>query len=234
MSSSRLPRPRTTSATPKAKATPASASTSTPSRPERKLAAPPTLRTKVSASKLKSSAKSPVTPPAKEIPPPPSQRTLSIKEQIALRRAEQQKKATSTRSAASDNWEEGSVAESSVNGPDEDILGRWSIRDTIDRAKSSGSIVLASRELTQIPTYLFETHLSMTPEPLKNAPPEVVEPEAPSKIKRSGNTTWYEQVDLTSLKVWDNELVEIQPEISLFGSLKIIDVRISLVLTELL
>jgi hypothetical protein len=65
----------------------------------------------------------------------------------------------------------------------------------------------------------------MTPEPLKDAPPEVVEPEVPSKIKKSGNTTWYEQVDLTVLKVWDNELVEIQPELSLFGSLKIIDVR---------
>jgi hypothetical protein len=83
---------------------------------------------------------------------------------------------------------------------------------------------LASRELTRIPSYLFESHLTLTPKPLENAPPEVVEPEVPSKIKRPGNTTWYEQADLTILKVWDNAIVELQPELSLFGSLKIVDV----------
>lgn len=81
-----------------------------------------------------------------------------------------------------------------------------------------------SRDLTRIPTYLFESHLGLTPEPLNDAPPEVVEPEAPSKIKKSGNTTWYEQVDLSTLKVWHNAIVELQPELSLFGSLKVLDV----------
>lgn len=88
----------------------------------------------------------------------------------------------------------------------------------------TGTVNLASRDLTRIPSYLFESHLTLTPEPLKDAPPEVIEPEVPSKIKRSGNTTWYEQADLTSLKVWDNAIVELQPELSLFGSLKVIDV----------
>jgi hypothetical protein len=68
--------------------------------------------------------------------------------------------------------------------------------------------------------------LALTPEPLPNSPPEVVEPEVPSKVKRSGKTTWYEQVDLTSLKVWDNAIIELQPELSLFGSLKVLDVSI--------
>lgn len=54
----------------------------------------------------------------------------------------------------------------------------------------------------------------------------------PSKIKRSGKTTWYEQVDLTSLKVWDNAILEIQPEISLFGSLKVLDVSVSLLMLK--
>jgi hypothetical protein len=85
--------------------------------------------------------------------------------------------------------------------------------------------VLNSRDLTRIPSYLFESHLAVTPEPLKDAPPEVVEPEVPSKIKRSGSAAWYEQVDLTTLKLWHNSIVELQPELSLFGSLKILDVR---------
>lgn len=88
--------------------------------------------------------------------------------------------------------------------------------------------MLTSRELTRIPSYLFESHLALTPEPLPNSPPEVVEPEVPSKVKRSGKTTWYEQVDLTSLKVWDNAIIELQPELSLFGSLKVLDVSVSM------
>jgi hypothetical protein len=67
--------------------------------------------------------------------------------------------------------------------------------------------------------------LAVTPEPLKDAPPEVIEPEAPSKIRRTGSTAWYEQVDLTTLKLFQNSIVELQPELSLFGSLKILDVR---------
>jgi hypothetical protein len=93
---------------------------------------------------------------------------------------------------------------------------------------NTGSIVLTSRELTRIPSYLFESHLSLTPEPLPNSPPEVVEPEVPTKIKRSTKTTWYEQADLTSLKVWDNAIIELQPELSLFGSLKVLDVSMSM------
>lgn len=66
----------------------------------------------------------------------------------------------------------------------------------------------------------------MTPEPLKEAPPEVIEPEGPpKKVKKVSNTAWYEQIDLTTLKLWDNEIVELQPELSLFGSLKIVDLH---------
>lgn len=102
------------------------------------------------------------------------------------------------------------------------------MRSLID-TNLTGTINLASRELTRIPSYLFESHLTLTPEPLKDAPPEVVEPEVPSKAKRSGNTTWYEQADLTTLKLWDNAIVELQSELSLFGSLKIVDVSSSFI-----
>ncbi|KAG8816088.1 hypothetical protein FRC17_000468, partial [Serendipita sp. 399] len=237
MSTSRVPRPRTTSSTPrKPLATPASTtSSSTTSRgtPVTRAArgglAAPTLRTKTSASRLqpttpRSNAKSLPSQAVENPPSPVSPRAISIKEQIALRRAEQAKKASSSKNGSHDGIEEGSVP-NSPSPVEEDILGRWSIRDTIDRAKSSGSILLASRDLTRIPSYLFESHLSLTPQPLKEAPPEVVEPDAPPKQRRTGKTTWYEQVDLTAIKAWDNAIVEIQPEISLFGSLKIVDLH---------
>ncbi|KIM33114.1 hypothetical protein M408DRAFT_325938 [Serendipita vermifera MAFF 305830] len=234
MSSPRVPRTRTTSSTPRGRgipvpASPARSTATTTSRPTRGLAPTPTLKTKTSAPKLRqpastSRAKSPVSP-ASERPSSPasSQGGLSIKEQIALRRAEALKKAKSAKSSAT--FDEQSPIDIAVTPVEEDILGRWSIRDTIDRAKSSGSIALTARDLTRIPSYLFESHLGVTPEPLQDAPPEVVEPEAPSKIKKSGNTAWYEQVDLTTLKLWHNSIVELQPELSLFGSLKVLDLH---------
>ena len=91
---------------------------------------------------------------------------------------------------------------------------------------NTGSINLAARDLTRLPTYLFESHLSVTPEPLLNSPPEVEEPEAAGKAKKSKGTAWYEQADLTALKAPDNQIVELQPELSLFGSLKVVDVSI--------
>ena len=93
--------------------------------------------------------------------------------------------------------------------------------------KNTGSINIAARDLTRLPTYLFESHLSVTPEPLLNSPPEVEEPEAVGKVKKSKSTAWYEQADLTALKAPDNLIVELQPELSLFGSLKVVDVSIT-------
>ncbi len=40
----------------------------------------------------------------------------------------------------------------------------------------------------------------------------------------SNSTTWYDQQDLTFLRARNNKIVELQPEMSLFGSLKTIDV----------
>lgn len=45
--------------------------------------------------------------------------------------------------------------------------------------------------------------------------------------KRNGSEngpSWYEAQDLEMLKAWSNEILEIQPEIFMFGSLKNIDV----------
>ena len=97
-----------------------------------------------------------------------------------------------------------------------------------------GALNLASRDLPCLPSALFEIHLGIKPEPLKSVP---VEPpiststtdEISAGRRRGGQSnapSWYEAQDLEVLKAWSNEIVEIQPEISMFGSLKTIDVGV--------
>lgn len=67
----------------------------------------------------------------------------------------------------------------------------------------------------------------MTPEKLSSVPDEPPLPEKPGRKPGSNTATWYDQQDLTFLRARNNQIVELQPEISLFGSLKTIDVRLS-------
>jgi hypothetical protein len=93
-----------------------------------------------------------------------------------------------------------------------------------------GSINLSIRSLPCLPSALFEIHLGITPDPLKSVPIEpsigttVDTPATSRRVGRSGGPSWFEAQDLTVLKAWNNEIIEIQPEISLFGSLKTVDV----------
>lgn len=92
-----------------------------------------------------------------------------------------------------------------------------------------GSLNLATRSLPCLPSILFEIHLGLTPDPLKSVPNEPPYPASESKPgrRRGGDTpAWFEAQDLTVLKVWNNDIQEIQHEISLFGSLKTVDVRL--------
>jgi hypothetical protein len=67
----------------------------------------------------------------------------------------------------------------------------------------------------------------MTPEKLASVPNEPHLPDKPGKKSNSDPTTWYDQQDLTFLRARNNHIVELQPEISLFGSLKTVDVRLT-------
>lgn len=95
-----------------------------------------------------------------------------------------------------------------------------------------GAINLANRALPCLPSALFEIHLGITPEPLKLVPVEppittATTDDLAASRRRNGadnGPSWYEAQDLEVLKAWSNEIVEIQPEISMFGSLKTIDV----------
>lgn len=117
------------------------------------------------------------------------------------------------------------ILPTSAHAADEDDLGRLSMRETIERARSSGSLNIASRDLLCLPSALFQIHLSVTPEKLSSVPDEPPLPEKPGKKTGSNSTTWYDQQDLTFLRARNNQIVELQPELSLFGSLKTIDLQ---------
>ena len=67
----------------------------------------------------------------------------------------------------------------------------------------------------------------MQPAKIALVPDEPPLPENPKRRgeSESGAPSWFEQQDLSVLKAWNNEIVELQPEISLFGSLQNVDVR---------
>ncbi|KAI6125091.1 hypothetical protein EDD16DRAFT_487996 [Pisolithus croceorrhizus] len=172
--------------------------------------------------------------PEEEIPVPKAP-ALSIKEAIALKRAEAKKAAAKsiTSDANLDTFEglEDAVPESPLTKKREDDaleLGRWSVKETIERARSTGTLNLASRSLPCLPSALFEIHLGITPDPLESVvqEPSITSTESPSKrqTQRSG-PAWFEAQDLQVLKAWCNEIAEIQHEISLFGSLKVVDLH---------
>ncbi|KAG6820087.1 hypothetical protein H0H93_005516 [Arthromyces matolae] len=180
----------------------------------------------------RSGATSPTKPSAKPVPTPVTKADappLSIKEAIALKRAEA-KKAQSTANTSDFISLEDASPVPAPKPEEEDALGRWPIRETIERARSTGNLNLATRSLQCIPSALFEIHLGITPDPLRSVPNEPVLPpsnptDAPRRKGRGDNPTWYEAQDLVVLKLWNNEIMEIQHEISLFGSLKTLDLH---------
>ncbi|KAJ3876255.1 L domain-like protein [Lentinula edodes] len=163
---------------------------------------------------------------------PPAVPTLSVKEAIALKRAEAKKAQERALNASLNDLSSLEDAIPSISGAvveEEDALGRWSVRETIERGRSSGVVNLTARSLPCIPSALFEIHLGITPDPLKSVPNEPNLPPSDTVPARRGgkrdNPAWFEAHDLTTLKVWSNDIAEIQHEISMFGSLKVLDLH---------
>ncbi|CAK5263046.1 unnamed protein product [Mycena citricolor] len=155
----------------------------------------------------------------------PADRPLSIKEAIALKRAEA-KKAQAAKSTPLDDFSTLEDAIPDAPPPEEeDILGRPPLRETIEKAKQTGSVNLSTRGLQCIPSALFELHLGVNPVPLPSVPDEPPLPPAVETGRVRKSSAWYEGRDLEILKAWGNEIVEIQPEIALFGSLKSVDLH---------
>ncbi|KAG1814486.1 hypothetical protein EV424DRAFT_1630380 [Suillus variegatus] len=228
---SRIPQP---SSRPTVKTTlvpPARSRAPSPSKPAASVSSP-RVRTK---SVPKSPSKAIRRPPPVENEPPVPKTPLSIKEAVALRRAEA-KKAISTslglgNSAGFGEFENLEDVNPKKNEEETLDLGRWSVKETIERARSTGAINLSSRSLPCIPPALFDIHLGITPDPLKSAasePPISSPTDTPFSSRRTGQRegpAWFEAQDLHVLKAWNNDIVEIQHEISLFGSLKTVDLH---------
>ncbi|KAF8499974.1 hypothetical protein JB92DRAFT_2980621 [Gautieria morchelliformis] len=211
------PRTRTTSTRGSSSVNPATARTRTTSTRGTATLAPP--RVIGSSSRSKSPGRVPVRPPS---PQPDPKSPLSIREAIALKRAQAKRAQSGSKTLKHEPLAEDIPREVQV---DEVELSRWSISDSIERARSSGNLNLSSRSLSSPPTALFEIHLGVTPKPLNLAPKETEDELRAGKTKERAQTAWFEAVDLTALKLRDNVIVEIQPEISLFGSLKTLDLR---------
>ncbi|KAJ7052630.1 hypothetical protein C8F01DRAFT_1170649 [Mycena amicta] len=189
-------------------------STTTP-----KLTTPDRVRTKSTAGR----APSPLKPSSADDPKPPT-----LREVIALKRAEAKKAQSGSRQSPLDDL--GTLQDAIPNPPQPedatDILSRPPLSEAIERAKSTGSINLSTRDLVCIPSALFDIHLGITPEPLKSVqePPLPPAPDPPIGKKKRG-PAWYEAHDLEILKAFGNQIAEIQPEIALFGSLKVVDLH---------
>lgn len=98
-------------------------------------AAPPKIRTQ-------STARSgpPAKPTNASISEEPARPPLSIKEAIALRRADAKKAQAKGGSSGLDDFAsfEEALPVVAPKQEDEDILGRWPVRETIERARSTG------------------------------------------------------------------------------------------------
>ncbi|KAI9570616.1 hypothetical protein HD554DRAFT_366347 [Boletus coccyginus] len=206
-----------------------------PSKPSAGAVAPPSTP-RVRTKSIPKSPSKPIrrVPPKEEIPIPKT--PLNIKEAIALKRAEAKKAAARPVVNGGVGFDSFDTLEDAIPGgrptkkeADETAdLGRWSVKEAIERARSTGSINLSSRSLPCLPSALFETHLGVKPDVLKSVPqePPIVCSDAPEKRSgQRGGPAWFEAQDLQVLKAWNNEIVEIQHEISLFGSLKSVDLH---------
>ncbi|KAG8922123.1 hypothetical protein FRC01_014449 [Tulasnella sp. 417] len=191
---------------------------------------------------LKSPSKSPAKPLPSDLSDPFAgpKTALSLKEIIAQKRAEAKKALTGQQQRTRPNsalaggrsgdsaigdgdllpedndWNGGRGALSQQE--EEDLLGRRSVKESIERARETGSLNLTSRSLSHLPTSLFSIHLSVDPELLPGQTASSQEESTPHR-----QLAYYEAVDLTSLKARDNAITHLQPEISLFGSLKVLD-----------
>ena len=168
---SRIPQPpatRNTARTPSKTSTSTSLRVGSGANSARKLAPSPTptgrpLRPQTSLKSVKpppSPQKSPARRPAKlddDQPISSARAPVSIREQIALKRAEA-KKATG-KGISSGALEDLSGLEEALptnsHGQDDSVvdLGRWSVKETIERARTTGEYVLLHQRLSIVPSY---------------------------------------------------------------------------------
>lgn len=112
---------------------------------------------------------------------------------------------------------------------DLDDLGLPSIRQVVEKSRSTGRCNIASRSLAVLPAELFEM-LPRTSEyhPSNKAPPSFNLVDLSISDRDDDSTRWYEAKELTVLKVSSNELESVDEALSGFTLLESLDVRCSL------
>ena len=68
---------------------------------------------------------------------------------------------------------------------------------------------------------------------MPNEPPLSQNDATAARRGATKDINWYDAKDLEVIKAWNNKIVELQPELSLFGSLKTLDVRLHAVFSSL-
>ncbi|KAL5526379.1 hypothetical protein ACEPAF_8102 [Sanghuangporus sanghuang] len=179
-----------------------------------------------------SPVKSRPTSPSKHVEekPEPPKPKLSLKEQIALKRAEAKKAQSVQGKNIAPTLKDGlDTIPVKVQNADGNLTetGRWGVRETIERARNTGNLNLSSRSLPCIPSCLFEIHLGVKPQPLDSVTePDYTAEDTPKRNRpNKQQASWFEAQDLVVLKARSNEITAIQPELALFGSLKVIDLH---------
>ncbi|KAL5504324.1 hypothetical protein ACEPAH_8398 [Sanghuangporus vaninii] len=179
-----------------------------------------------------SPVKSRPTSPSKHVEEKPelAKPKLSLKEQIALKRAEAKKAQSVQGKNFAPTLNDGlDTIPIKVQNADSNLteIGRWGVRETIERARNTGNLNLSSRSLPCIPSCLFEIHLGVKPQPLDSVTePDYTAEDTPKRNRpNKQQAAWFEAQDLVVLKARSNEITAIQPELALFGSLKVIDLH---------
>ncbi|KAL5486204.1 hypothetical protein ACEPAI_7249 [Sanghuangporus weigelae] len=179
-----------------------------------------------------SPVKSRPTSPKKHVEekPEPPKPKFSLKEQIALKRAEAKKAQSVQGKNIAPTLNDGlDMIPIKVQNADGNLIemGRWGVRETVERARNTGNLNLSSRSLPCIPSCLFEIHLGVKPQPLDSVTePDYTADDTPKRNRpNKQQASWFEAQDLVVLKARSNAIIAIQPELALFGSLKVVDLH---------
>lgn len=143
----------------------------------------------------------------------------SIRDAIAQKRAEAAKRAAALKQQSADDADQLATDQRPVD----DVIRRGqqtgpssSPTHSFTTTHRAGSVNLTGRQLASVPVYLFECHLGIVPDSMK----------ATHNASSAQGTSWYGARDLSILKLANNEISAIPPEISLFGAITILDVRV--------
>ncbi|GAA5888004.1 hypothetical protein JCM5296_001529 [Sporobolomyces johnsonii] len=145
-------------------------------------------------------------------------------------------RASNVSTASTASGSSGSAASSAARRKRDEVVLEWGVKpedSLIEAAKKSGRLNLASRSLTAVPSAVYSALLprSSTYHPSNRAPPtfraapgvDLSIPSQEDDRDESSSARWYEQQDLKTLNLSNNEIKVLEEEIGGFEELEILD-----------